>query len=82
MEKRYREGYTLRELSKIHKRTEGSLQQLFHRLRKHLRDCIEKSMAYKLIMTTRLHHLIEQHLTGKLTPSEEKELHQLLSESC
>ena len=33
-------------------------------------------------MTTRLHHLIEQHLTGKLTSSEEKELHQLLSESA
>lgn len=47
IEKRYREGYTLRELSKIHKRTEGSLQQLFHRLRNILRDCIEKSMAIK-----------------------------------
>jgi RNA polymerase sigma-70 factor (ECF subfamily) len=47
MEKRYREGYSLRELSKIHKRTEGSLQQLFHRLRKLLRECIEKSMAIK-----------------------------------
>ena len=33
-------------------------------------------------MTTRLHHLIEQHLTGKLTSSEENELHQLLSESA
>ena len=47
IEKRYREGYSLRELSKIHKRTEGSLQQLFHRLRNILRDCIEKSMAIK-----------------------------------
>ena len=47
MGKRYREGYTLRELSKINKRTEGSLQQLFHRLRNLLRDCIEKSMATK-----------------------------------
>jgi len=33
-------------------------------------------------MTTRLHHLIEQHITGRLTSSEEKELHQLLSESA
>jgi len=32
-------------------------------------------------MNTRLHHLIEQHLTGKLTPSGEKELQKLLSES-
>ena len=47
VEKRYREGYNLRELSKINKRTEGSLQQLFHRLRKLLRDCIEKSLALK-----------------------------------
>ncbi|MDG1358454.1 MAG: FecR domain-containing protein, partial [Akkermansiaceae bacterium] len=33
-------------------------------------------------MNARLHHLIEQHLTGRLTSSEEKELHQLLSESA
>ena len=33
-------------------------------------------------MNTLLHHLIEQHLTGKLTSSEQKELHQLLSESA
>ena len=47
MEKRYREGYTLRELSMAHKRSEGSLQQLFHRMRTFLRNCIEKSMAAK-----------------------------------
>ena len=33
-------------------------------------------------MNSRLHHLIEQHLSGKLTPSEQNELHQLLSESA
>ena len=47
LEKRYREGFTLRELSKMNNKSEGSLQQLFHRLRKLLRDCIEKSISYK-----------------------------------
>ena len=33
-------------------------------------------------MTTRIHQLIEQHLTGKLTSAEERELRKLLKESA
>jgi RNA polymerase sigma-70 factor (ECF subfamily) len=47
IQKRYREGYNVRELSRLFNRTEGSLQQLFHRLRKLLKDCIEKSIIEK-----------------------------------
>ncbi len=42
--RRYADGYSVRELAKMEGQKEGALQQVFYRLRKALRECIETSM--------------------------------------
>ena len=42
--RRYADGCSVRELAKMENKKEGALQQIFFRLRKALRECIETSM--------------------------------------
>lgn len=42
--RRYADGRSVRDLARMEGKKEGALQQIFFRLRKILRDCIEKSM--------------------------------------
>ncbi len=45
LEKRYVQGYSVRELSELTRQNYSTLTMIFHRLRLSLKDCIEKKMG-------------------------------------